>query len=99
MLSLSYGNFPIHTLLYGGMNSINWLLFFLIAPELGISACRYSGGYDTKNEACHADPVKINKLPEHCTAFIYDGITCIDKGHILYPTYINEDTCNYSILY
>jgi len=66
--------------------------FFFIAAEFGISACRYSGGYDYNNKACHYDPVKIKKLPADCSAFIYDGITCEDKDRRIYPTYI-KDTC------
>ncbi|XP_060875914.1 uncharacterized protein LOC132949158 [Metopolophium dirhodum] len=57
---------------------------------LGDSSCRYSGTFDSYNEICHKDVVKIKKLPKECTAFVFDGIVCKKNYEIMYGS-IPED--------
>ncbi|XP_022166301.1 uncharacterized protein LOC111030896 [Myzus persicae] len=44
------------------------------ASELGISSCRYLGEMEEDGKKCHEDVVKIEKLPKHCSSFVYLGI-------------------------
>ncbi|XP_060875913.1 uncharacterized protein LOC132949153 [Metopolophium dirhodum] len=57
---------------------------------LGDSSCRYSGNFDSYNEICHKDVVKIKKLPKECTAFVFDGVVCNKDYEITYA-WIPED--------
>ncbi|XP_025199968.1 uncharacterized protein LOC112597932 isoform X2 [Melanaphis sacchari] len=60
------------------------------AAGLGIAACKYAGSVDPDNVRCHADYVKLNKLPTECTALAYDGIK-IDDKFLFRPTYFSRD--------
>ncbi|XP_060876268.1 uncharacterized protein LOC132949410 [Metopolophium dirhodum] len=61
--------------------------------DLGDSSCRYSGNFDSNDDVCHKDVVKIKKLPKECKSFIFDGVICNTDYEIVYR-WIPEDLDN-----
>ncbi|KAL4092445.1 hypothetical protein QTP88_026946 [Uroleucon formosanum] len=53
-------------------------------------SCRYLGETDHENEKCHKDKVKFRKLPQECSAYIYDGFI-FDKNFEFVPKNSEED--------
>jgi len=73
------------------LNIIFYFVFVFLG--LGDSSCRYSGNFDSGNEICHKDVVKIDTLPCECTAFVFDGVICNTVYDIVYR-WIPEDLGN-----
>jgi len=43
---------------------------------LGIAPCMYSGDFDEQGTYCPYEPMPLDWIPEECTSFVYDGLSC-----------------------
>ncbi|KAL4092443.1 hypothetical protein QTP88_026944 [Uroleucon formosanum] len=72
------------------------MLMTLVSTKRGLrdcGSCRYLGETDHENEKCHKDKVKFRKLPQECSAYIYDGFI-FDKNFEFVPKNSEEDFGN-----